>query len=142
MLRNLHRAGAMALALSGLLLVGGCAEFDQITSDLGNVYGAVTGSVVSPNAVYVAANSFDAAETAATGYDELPLCSATTSVACRTTSGTASVDTAIRQGITLRNELEAYVTANPGALVPVSNYNALLAVVSTINSVVQAAGAK
>lgn len=126
--------GAAALAL----MLGGCAAQLQ---DAGNLVGALTGSDASPNAVYIAANSFDAIEIQATAYDKLPLCSTASSFACRTTSGTAAVDVAIRQGVALRNKLEAYVEANPGALVPVSNYNALTAVITTITNIVQAAGA-
>lgn len=127
--------GIIILALGGSLALGGCAE-------LGNIVGAVTGSAVSPQAVYLAANSFDVIEATATNYDKLPPCSSGTSYLCRTPSGVATVDIAIRSGISLRNQLEAYVTTNPGSLVPISNYNALLAVISTINSVVQAAGVK
>lgn len=99
-----------------------------------------TGSSVTPNAVYVAANAYDAAVVSATNYDRLPLCTANTSLVCRTTAATKSVDAAIRAGRTYRNQLIAYVNANPGEVVPVSNYNALVGAISTIQTYVSTNG--
>lgn len=119
------------LWLIALLALGGCTTLQL-----------ATGSDVSPNAVYVAANTFDGAEAAATAYLKLPLCSANVSYACRTTAGVTAVVAAIRAGRTARNQLEAYVNANPGAVVPVSNYNALVTAVNTIQTYVATSGAK
>lgn len=99
----------------------------------------VTGSSVTPNAVYIAANAYDAAVVSATAYDKLPLCTTNVSYVCRTAATTATLDAAIRNGRSLRNQLIAYVNANPGEVVPVSNYNALVAVIGTIQTYVGAA---
>lgn len=109
--------------------LGGCAS-------LQNVYNAATGSYVTPQDVYVAANTFDGLELAAKNYDQLPLCSANVSFACRTSAGVKTVGKAVRAGRSARNQLEGYVTANPGKLVPIANYTALTTAINTIQAYV------
>lgn len=118
------------LLLAACLSLGACSTLKL-----------VTGSSVTPNAVYVAANAFDAAEVSAMNYDKLPLCPSTVSVVCRTMAVTKTLDAAIRSGRSLRKQLITYVNANPGEVVPVSNYNALVAVIGTIQSYVSSTGA-
>lgn len=117
------------LLLPILLVLGACSTFKLIT-----------GSSVSPNAVYIAANTFDTLVISAATYDRLPLCSTGISYACRTLATVKVVDRAIRDGRALRNQLIAYVVANPGEVVPVSNYNALVSVIGTVQAYISAAG--
>lgn len=104
------------------------------------LWAELTGSAVSANDVYIAANIFDGLEISATSYDKLPLCVSGGTLACRTATGVKTVDAAVRAGIGLRKALLADVTANPNQTVPVSNYKALLAVISTIQSYTVPAG--
>ncbi len=106
-MNNLLRAGALAFGLLTLAALGGCA-----TAQL------VTGSAVQPGLVYSAANSFDVAQSLGAAYDRLPPCTTTISLACRTASGVALVDKNIRIGRAARNQLESFVSANPGHVVP------------------------
>jgi hypothetical protein len=118
------------IGLALLIPLGGCTDpFSTIEA----AFGVATGNVPA-SSVYVAANSFDVAQSSAKVYISLPLCTTGGPVACRTQAATLAVDKAVRSGRSLRNQLEAYVNANPGATVPVSNYNALLATITTIQT--------
>jgi hypothetical protein len=116
------------LLLAGLLL-GGC-------STLSNLETIASGSV-SANQVYVAANAFDAIEATATNYLQLPPCP-TAAPVCRTSSIVAVIVPQVRNGRVARNQLEAYVNANPGQAVPVSNYNVLITTVNTLQGALAA----
>jgi hypothetical protein len=121
----------LLIGLGLLASLGGCTT-------LSNVESFVSGSGVSANDVYIAANSFDAVQSSAKIYIQLPLCATGGPVVCRTQANTVAVDKAIRAGRNYRNTLEAFVTANPGKLVPISNYSALLATISQIQTYVGA----
>lgn len=116
----------LVLAIVGS--VSGCAK---LTAD----YNAITGSSVSPTAVIVAANAFDAVEATATNYLRLKKCSATTGPVCRNVVATKAIIPAVRSGRTARNNLEAFMQANPGMLGPTGLYNALQTATSTLEQV-------
>lgn len=103
-------------------------------STLSNLETIASGSV-SPQQVYIAANSFDAIEATATQYLGLPLCPQGTPV-CRTQVSSQTVYNNVKTARGARNALEAYMGANPGAAVPVSNYNVLVTSVQTLTALV------
>ena len=113
-------------------LLAGCGTFGQ---NLQNIFSAATGASVPVSAVIVAGNSFDAVEKTATNY--IMFCSAhRANPACAnfiTIRG--KLAPAIRSGRAARNNLEAFMAANPGALGPVGLYNALQASVQTLQDV-------
>lgn len=121
------------LMLMALLVLGGCAGVQ-------NAYQVASGSAVTPQEVYIIANAFDAVELTAKSYDQLPLCSTSGTYACRTMSVVRVIDRAVRTGIVARRALIAYVTANPGHVVPVTNYNALVVAVNTVQSYLASVG--
>src|SRR5665647_934483 len=104
------------ISLTVVLSLAGCAK---LTAD----YNAITGATVSPTAVIVAANAFDAVEATATNYLTLKKCSATTGPVCRNVAATKVIIPAVRSGRTARNNLEAFMQANPGVLGPTGLYN-------------------
>jgi hypothetical protein len=110
-------------------LIGGCAEFNRL-------YYAATGASVSPAAVLVAGNSFDAVERTATNY--INFCTANrANPACANfiTIRDDKLAPAIRAGRAARSQLEAFMVANPGVLGPAGLYNALQAAVQTLQDV-------
>ena len=111
----------IALALS----LGACA---QVTK----VYDTITGASVSPTAVIVAANSFDALEATATNYLRLKKCSASSGPVCRDAKATAVIIPAIRSGRSARNNLEQFLKDHPGQLGPQGLYDALQAAITTL----------
>src|SRR5271155_2130203 len=104
--------GALALALAG------CSGISAIET--------AVGTSVTPNQVYIGGNAVVALETAWTQYDLLPPCPNSTGL-CRTPAGVKAVDKAGRALAAAATAVEAYATANPGSVVPVSLYNTLTA---------------
>ena len=115
-----------------LLLVGGLAGCTQFT----NTWNTLTGTTVSPTAVYVAANAFDAVEATATNYLKLQKCTASSGPVCRNAAATAQIIPAVRAGRVARTNLENFMAQNPGALGPVGLYNALTAATTTLQAIV------
>ena len=115
---------AVVLALS----LGGCAN-------LQGVYSTITGATVSPTAVIVAGNTFDALEATATNYVSLPRCQTVTNYACSNRKAIAPIRKAVRAGRVARNNLEQFLRDNPGKLGPTGLYNALNASIDTLKAV-------
>lgn len=113
----------------GLLLVvslGGCANFQ-------NAYGILSGTTVSPTAVYVARNSFDAAEVSATNY--IVFCKVHPATYGCSKVAIAKLIPAVRSGRVARNNLTQFQRDNPGQLGPAGLYNALNAATNTIQQI-------
>lgn len=110
------------------LALAGCATLQKD-------YAIITGATVSPAAVIVAANSFDAIEATATNY--LIFCKANRSaVGCGSyVAARKQILPAVRSGRVARNNLENFLTANPGALGPSGLYNALVSALNTLQGV-------
>ena len=122
-MKKLLLVGVIALSLAG------CAQ-------LTNVWDTLNGTTVSPTAVYVAANAFDAVEATATNYLKLPKCTSSSGPVCRNAAATAQIIPAVRAGRVARTNLENFMAQNPGALGPVGLYNALTAATTTLQAIV------
>lgn len=122
----------IALAMSPALMGASC----QVLTDIENFQTIASGSV-SPAQVYTVANAFDAIEGTATTYLRLPLCPNGAPV-CRVQSTSQTVYTNVVLARRARNSLEAYMNANAGAPIPVSNYNVLVTALQTIGALVNA----
>lgn len=130
----MNRSRIVTIA-AGLIALSLCGQTSGCTT-ISNLYTIASGSA-SPNQVYIAANAFDGIEGTATQYLLLPLCPKGAPV-CRTGATSSAVYNNIVAARAARNALEAYMTANPGAPVPVSNYNILVTALQTLNALVQA----
>lgn len=104
-------------------------------ASLTKTYDAVTGATVSTEAVYIAANTFDASERTATNYLRLAKCTPTNRPICRDPVATSKIIPAIRSGRVARNNLLAFIKANPGQLGPTGLYNILSASNSTLQGI-------
>ena len=104
-------------------------------STISNVVGVVTGTTVTPNQAYIAANAFDALEATATTYLKLPACVSGGSAVCRTQSAVNAIVPAIRVGRKARNNLLAAVTAANGSPVSASLYATLTGQASTLQQI-------
>lgn len=120
-----------AVLLSSAGALGGCAQQVQ---DVRNAWSVATSASVSGTSVSIAVNAFDALEATALRYISLPLCGTGPAI-CRTQAATREIDRAIRAGRIPRNQLEAFLVANPGKLGPTGLYNALEAAVATLQGV-------
>lgn len=113
MLKPLFATTILTLALSG------CAT--------------LTNPAITPQQVIVASNAFDLIEVTATNYMKLPPCPG--AKLCRTSAVIAAIVPAIRAGRAARNTLEKDISANAsGALVPVTDYQALTAATSALQT--------
>jgi hypothetical protein len=125
------------LAIAVALSLGGCASLQKD-------WNAVTGATVSPEAVLVAGNSFDALEATATNY--LTFCKANRALpVCSNYVGARKqILPAVRAARVARNNLETFIQQNPGQLGPSGLYNALTSAVATLQGIVNsyAVGAK
>lgn len=119
-MRKLLLAATLALSL------GSCAEFD-------NTWGIVTGSTVSPTAVYVARNSFDALEATATNY--ISFCKSHPPTPGCSKTVIAKLIPAVRSGRVARNNLTAFQKAHPGQLGPTGLYDALISATNTLQAI-------
>lgn len=91
---------------------------------------------VSPTAVYVAVNTFNAMQITATNYLRLRRCDGSTPV-CRSPAATAVIIPAVRSGRIARNNLRAFMERNPGKLGAQGSYDALQSSISTLRGVFQ-----
>jgi hypothetical protein len=126
-MRKILAIGALAIGLAG------CTTLNNLST--------IASGSVSPQQVLVAANAFDAIEVTATNYLSLPTCPVATPI-CKTAAVAKTLVADIRTGRSARNQLEAYMTVNPGQVVPVSNYNVLISAVNTLQTLLANYNAK
>lgn len=130
-MRKLFTALVLAVAL------GGCATLQNLQRDVQIVWDVATSAKVSPTAVLIAANSFDALEASATNYLRLPRCSAVSGPVCRSPSASRAIIPAVRAGIRARNDLKAFYRDHPGELGPSGLYDALTSSARSIRAVLE-----
>lgn len=117
---------ALALTLSG------CAG-TRFGTFVSNLEQAATGSV-SPEAIYIAANSFDAVEVSATNYLNLKKCPVNAPF-CRDANATSKLIPAIRSGRVARSNARQFLNDHPGQLGSQGLYDALVTSTDTIKSI-------
>jgi hypothetical protein len=113
------------LAFTLALSLGACSTLQSLSS--------LTTVQVSPQAVYLAENSFDAIEVTATGY--LRICHARMSTPGCSSTAIAQVIPAVRSGRIARTNLNAFMKAHPDALGAAGLYDALVTATNTLQSV-------
>lgn len=123
------------MKMKSLIIIASLAIGLGACSTLKQDYAIITGATVSPAAVIVAGNAFDALEATATNY--LTFCKANPTVAgCGNyVAARKQILPAVRSGRVARNNLENFLTANPGQLGPSGLYNALVAAINTLQGV-------
>lgn len=119
----------LILALS--LSLGACSTFERLKQTAE----AVGEFTVSPEAVVIASNTFDALQVTATNYLKLKSCRKINSVICRDPTATALIIPAIRSGRVARNNLQQFLADHPNQLGPSGAFDALNASISTIQGV-------
>jgi hypothetical protein len=128
----------ISLAAGLLVAIGltGATSNCQVVQDINSLTTILSGSV-SPSQVVIATNLYNAAAGTAYQYLKLPLCP-TAAPLCRTQIISQSVYNNVAVASKAVKALDAYVDANPGQAVPVSNYNALVIALQALNGLVQA----
>ena len=106
--------------------LAGCAN-------LQNDFGIITGATVSPTAVYVARNSFDALEVTATNY--IVFCKRNPATYGCSKTAIAQIIPAVRAGRVARTNLVQFQKDHPGQLGTSGLYNALVSATNTLQSI-------
>lgn len=116
------------LALIIALALGGCSTLTTLQQ--------VAGTAVTPTQALVAANAFDAAESAATAY--LVYCKSNLSNANCSVSNRSAVISYTRAGRAARNQIETAISTS--STIPATLYNALVAAVTNLKATPAANG--
>lgn len=121
---------SLKLSIIGLLALTlvSCAE-------LRNAFDIVSESKVSPSAVYIAANAFNALEATATNYLRLPRCTPAIRPVCREPEITPKIINNVRAGRQARNGLVKFLKDHPNELGPRGLYDVLVASTSTLRAI-------
>ena len=117
----------IAIALAASLT--GCATFQTDW----NAISTVVGSTVSPTAVYVARNSFDALEVTATNY--IVFCKRNPATVGCSKTAIATIIPAVRAGRVARANLVQFQKDHPGQLGPSGLYDALVSATNSLQSI-------
>jgi predicted small secreted protein len=131
-MRKIIIAAALALSLAG------CATVTQFGQKVEGVVSAVTGATVSPEAIIILANSFDAMQVTAKNYINPALnkrCNGSNGPICRDPVATLALNKAIREGRVARNNAKQFLRDHPGQLGTEGLYDALQLSVGTLQSI-------
>jgi hypothetical protein len=125
-MRKLILAAFVSAALAG------CTSVENAVS-------VATSAAVPATTAMVAANSFDAIESVATGYLQLPLCVTGGALTCRTQSASKAIVPAIRSGRAARNAIEGLLCSgspcSPNQTIPAASYNTIAAAITSLDAV-------
>lgn len=132
-MRKLLVISLLALALP----IGGCAN-SPFVQKLEGMASAITGATVSPTAIIVLANSYDALEVTAKNYINPALnkrCNGSNGPVCRDPNATVQINAAIRSGRVARNNAKQFLRDHPGQLGTQGLYDALSTSVDTLKKI-------
>jgi len=101
---------------------------------------AISGATVSPTAVVVAANAFNAVKATATNY--IAYCTPNPAPTGCSDAAIQKLIPAVRSGTDARNSLEQFQTDHPGELGDKGVYDALTTATDSIKAIVAEYGAK
>lgn len=113
--------------------LGGCQTWDQFTTSVKTTIDVIGGTKVSGAKAYIALNVFAGIETSTTKFLKLPACAPTSTVICRPRGAAAEIEGPFTTAIAARNQLRAWMKANPDATVAdIGLYNALTAATNAL----------
>lgn len=125
------------LAVAVLALgLGACAQFTAFENSVKNAVSTVTSTAVTPKDAYIAINAYDAVEATATNYNGWPRCTGSTGPVCRDPAVRAQIKKLVLAGRVARNDLKAYLRANPNSNVSVQSFSDLQAATDELQKIV------
>lgn len=136
----LKRVCLVLCLLTMPVALGGCADqVREFKTFATNVVDVVGGVKIKSTTAYVAINTFNVAEAAATNFLRLPPCPRQAPV-CRPLGAAAALEGPFNAGIAARNELRAWMKANPGTLADAGLYDSLVQATTSLKKVMAAYG--
>lgn len=114
--------------------LGGCAQLTQFKNTVENAVVATTN--ITPQQIYIAANSFDAVKISATNYLKLKRCPQNAPF-CREPKVTPTIINLIRAGTIARNNAVTWARANPDGFADQSLYDRLTSITSTLEDMMR-----
>ena len=128
-----HIFSRLAVAAVLAISLAGCAgTLDKIDSFVSSAT-SVVNSAVTPKDVVIAASAYDVVAVTATNYQRLRRCTGSNGPACRDPALRKKIDAAVYAGRAARNNLKAYLRANPGiTTVRLADYDTLVAATKTL----------
>lgn len=118
-----------------ILSLGGCAAIQNFTNDVKTAYQVVTTSAVTPTQADIAINVFDGAKKTTANYLRLPICG---KLPCRQSAATIPIKKAISAGTVARNDIKAFLRANPGENLNIQSVADLQAATSALQAIIKA----
>jgi hypothetical protein len=124
----------LAISLLALALpLGGCSDqLLKMKTTFTNVVSAIGSVKVKSKDAYIAINVFNAAEKSVTSYLNLPQCG---KMPCRIIGSASALSPSFNAGIGARNDLRAWMDANPGTIADAGLYNTLKAATTALQKV-------
>lgn len=119
----------MAFALSG------CAAWNQFTGEVKTAVQVATSAAVTPTQADVAINVFDGVKKTTANYLRLPICGR---LPCRQSAATIPIKKAISAGTVARNDVKAFLRANPGANLNIQSIADLKAATAALQDIIKA----
>jgi hypothetical protein len=136
------KMATVAAMMIAAVALGGCAgELEKFKTTIGNAASVVETAVsatVSPNAIVLAASSYDALEATAKNYIDPRLnkrCNGTNGPVCRDPNATIVINKAMREGRVARNNAKQFLRDHPGELGTEGLYDALQLAIGTLQSI-------
>ena len=124
----------LLLALS----LGACAQFQAFEADVKTAFQVANSAAVTPQQAYIAINVYDGVEATATNYIGWPKCTGTNGPACRDPVVRAQIKKVVLSGRVARNDVKAYLRANPGANLNIQSFADLQAATTELKSIINA----
>lgn len=117
--------------------LAGCAQLQSFETGVKNAYSIITASAITPQQAYIAINVFDGVEATATLYNKWPLCNGTIS-ACRKPAIRQQIKKLVLAGRVARNDVKAYMRANPGQNLNIKSFDDLKAATNALQDIITA----
>ena len=129
MIRKFLIISSLGLALSG------CASFQSFETSVKNAYSVITSSAITPQQAYIAINVYDGVEATATIYNKWPKCNGSVSP-CRNETVRAQIKKLVVAGRVARNDVKAYLRANPGLNLTITSFDDLKAATASLQTII------
>lgn len=119
---------SLALACTLVVTLPACDRISAIIQ-------IATSASVSPNLIFIAANTFDGLEVTATNYLRLSRCTGANGPVCRDPEAAEKIIATVQSGRIVRNKMRQFLRDHPGQLGIQGDYDALKESIATLQTI-------